>query len=81
MEHLNMQDRNVSLTTVCAAVLWALALVLIFLELFTRIETGDLGVVASVGAGVLFVRGFFAELAEREQNAFELGRDSVDPSR
>lgn len=76
-----MQDRHVSLTGVTAAALWMLAVVLVVADTFTDVSCGDVGIIAGLAAATLTIRGYFVDLAAREQNAFEIGRDSVRRTR
>lgn len=70
-----MHDKNVSLRSVIAYSLWLVGITLVVLDVFGLTGTGDLGVVI-VGVGALLqIRGYFLEQAERDRNAFELGRD------
>ena len=52
-----------------------MGLALVLVDLFSRVECGELGLLAAGAAMVFNVRGFFCRLAERERNAFEIGRD------
>lgn len=70
-----MTDRAVSINTVAAATMWVLAVALVAIDVFSKRNTGDLGIVMSAGAATVTVRGFFCRQFEREQNAFTLGRD------
>lgn len=82
MDLSNMKDTHVSLTAVGAAVLWALGVALVVVELVSAFGTGHLGVVLVAGAATLTVRGYFVDLEDRERNAFRIGQDSMrDPSR
>lgn len=76
-----MQDRHVSLTGVTAAALWMLSVVLVVAGALTDVSCGDLGIVAGLAAVTLTIRGYFVDLADRERNAFEIGRDSVRRTR
>lgn len=72
-----MQDKTVSLTSVFAWVLWVVAIALVLVDVFTEVNSGDLGIVAAAGGATLTVRGYFLDLEDRERNAFEIGRDST----
>ena len=73
----SMQDKHVSLNSLVAGVLWAMAPVLVLVDLFSDVESGELGVLLGLGATTLSVRGYFVALADRERNAFMIGRDSM----
>jgi hypothetical protein len=77
MDQEHMQDRRVSLTGISAIALWVTSLVLVLTDMFTEVNSGDLGIVAAAGAGTLTIRGYFVDLAARERNAFDIGRDSA----
>lgn len=70
-----MDDFRISATSVAAGVLWAIGAALTIVELLTGIDTGEVGIVAAAGGGVLTIRGYFCRLACRERKAFELGRE------
>lgn len=70
-----MQDKSVSATTVIATAMWVVGGLMTLVELFTRLDIGSLGIVIAAGGATLNVRRFFCQLAERDRNAFELGRD------
>lgn len=70
-----MNDFRISATTAASGLLWTVGVVLTIVELVTGLDVGELGVVTAAGGAVLTVRGFFCQLADRERNAFELGRD------
>lgn len=72
-----MQDRTITATTAAALFLWPAGLGLVLLDLFTAVNTGQLGLYLAMGGGVLNIRGFFCAQNYRERNAFYLGRDSV----
>lgn len=76
-----MQDKRVSLTGISAAALWVLSVAMVIVDVFTDVNSGDLGIIAGLGAATLTIRGYFVDLAAREQNAFEIGRDSVRRTR
>lgn len=76
-----MQDKNVSLTDACSWVLWVLAVALVVVQMASPLETAELGVIAAIGGATLTVRGYFVDLADRERNAYEIGRDSVRRAR
>lgn len=70
-----MNDLHVSATIGAAVLLWVLGGTLSVLELFTGIHSGPSGVTIATGAAVLNVRAYFCQFADRQQNAFDLGRD------
>lgn len=70
-----MNDLHVSATIGTAVLLWVLGGTLVLLEMMTSIDCGAAGVTIATGAAVFNVRGYFCRLAQREQNAFELGRE------
>lgn len=72
-----MIDRKFSSNLVCATILWVAGLSLVVVAMFTRAETGELGLMCSGAAMVFNIRGFFCGLLHREQDAFDLGRESV----
>lgn len=77
-----MNDRPISVTVTCAALLWAGggALIVVYALVGVR-GLGVIGIFLSAGAATLTIRCYLMQLAEcfehRERNAFELGRDSM----
>lgn len=76
-----MHDRNISATVTAAYVLWTLGGSIILLSLFIAVPIAPVGIFVSGAAMVVHIRSFFICLAQRELEAFELGRESVRPIR
>lgn len=70
-----MHDRNISLRTALACLLWAAGACLSILDLFGWLNAGSIGIVAAIAGATLNIQGFVAHLAYRERNAFEIGCD------
>lgn len=75
-----MRDRTISAHHVTAAALWTIGLLLITLDMIGVSHTHPLGLLFACAGGVINVRGFLCCLTQREQNAFDLGRE-VGPLR
>lgn len=76
-----MSEMKVSVMHVFAAAHWLGGVACVLIDLFSGIETGELGVVLVAVGAVTNVKVWLGHmetrLAEREQSAFELGRDSM----
>lgn len=72
-----LSDRSISFTAVLAGAGWIVGVALVVIDLFVAPRLDALGLIAAGAGGVLTIRGFFCTASERERNAFQLGRDSV----
>lgn len=71
-----MQDKEVSIRSVIAVMLWVGGTVLVALDLLlTRYRIGHFGLVCVGGAMTLQVRGYFCRLHRRMSEVFTMGRD------
>lgn len=70
-----MQDRHISATVLSSAALWFIGLALAVSNIFVEADIGALGMVLAAAGATITVRGFFCQLARREQAAFDLGRE------
>ncbi len=77
-----MEDREVSVRTVCSVTLWVIGMALVVLDALTEgISSGQIGLATIGGAMVLTLRGYFCTFYARQRDMFEAGRDyerSVD---
>lgn len=70
-----MQEKEVSVRSVVAGVLWIVGSGLVLASIFTREGLGHVGL-AFIAAGVVFhLHGLFNRLQSDLKNAFDLGRD------
>jgi hypothetical protein len=79
-----MKDRPISVTAVCATLLWIFGYALGIIYCVTGIQgTGVMAMLIAAAGATLTVRGYLVRLAdtllERERNAFLLGRDKNGP--
>lgn len=76
-----MSEVKVSVMHVFAAAHWIAGVAFVLIDLFSGVETGELGVVLVAVAAVTNVKAWLshmeARLVDRERSAFELGRDSM----
>lgn len=78
-----MQDRQIrftfmgALATITGVIAFGLAIACF---VFDSHPIGLLGIHFAIGSALFRVRSWLCILADREQNAFELGRDSVQAS-
>lgn len=70
-----MNNRSISVYSALAVLLWTLGAILIVVDMVSNWETGELGLLAAGGGGVLSIRAYFCAFERRERNAFLLGRD------
>jgi predicted phage tail protein len=80
-----VNDRHISLNHALSTVLWVVGGIIIVIAFITQ-HTGEsaAGVYVAMLGACLMIRGYVIELSKylqhRENNAFELGRDSTDSS-
>lgn len=74
---LSLDDRSVSFTLASSLLLWIAGLVLVVVDIFVEPQLVGLGLFSAGAGGVLTIRSYFCALSRREQNAFELGRESA----
>jgi hypothetical protein len=72
-----MEDVTISATATLAYGLWAVGITFVVVQLFDGAPLGQLGLLAAGAGMVLNVRGFICTQCQREQSAFDLGRESV----
>lgn len=72
-----MHNTYVAVDRIFATTLWVLSTALITTDVLTEVNSGDLGILAGLGAAVVSVRGYVMRIEHELRNAFELGRDSV----
>lgn len=70
-----MHRTYVAVDRVVASALWLGATALVLVDVLTPINTGDIGLLAGMGASVVCVRGYVLRVESELRNAFELGRD------
>ncbi len=77
----NLSDKDVSLTSAFSLILWLIGACLILLAALTECRTGDLGLLIAGWGAVLTIRGYICSgverVVEREEAAFQMGRDSI----
>src|SRR5690349_13905241 len=73
IEH--MIDRKISAGKTVAYTLWAAGFLCIAASFVLPLQVAAIGLFLAGAGGVLTIRGYVCALQQREQNAFDIGRD------